>query len=142
MAMHISKKSGDDDYESMAEINIIPLVDVMLVLLIIFMVAAPLTISGIGVNLPSSRASGSKLDEKRVVLSINKDGKYYFDQTEIQAKNLEEKMKSIFRAQDSKVLFIRADRDAVYGKVAFAMTSAKLAGVHKMSMLTKQGRPE
>jgi biopolymer transport protein TolR len=127
--------SGDDN-QDLAEINIIPLVDVMLVLLIIFMVAAPLSITGIKVNLPTSAAKGSHVDEGRVILSISSKGDYYLEKTKIENKNLTSKLSAVFENRNKKQLFIRADRGVKYGRVVDAMSSAKLAGVSKMSMLT------
>lgn len=128
--------SSEEENRDMAEINIIPLVDVMLVLLIIFMVAAPLSITGIKVNLPTSAAKGSHVDEGRVILSINPKGDFYLEKTKIENKNLKDKLVAIFENKEKKQLFIRADRTVAYGKVVDAMSAAKLAGVQKMSMLT------
>ena len=127
-----------ENYEGNAEINIIPLVDVMLVLLIVFMVAAPLSITGIAINLPKSAAKGVSIAEQKVVLTINADGVYYFDKTPVDRNNLEKKLKSIFEFREDKGLYIRADRAVRYSHVVDAMSAAKLAGVQKMSMLTKQ----
>lgn len=130
-------ESSEDNDGQMAEINIVPLVDVMLVLLIIFMIAAPLSITGIQLNLPSSKAKGSSVDEDRVVLSINEKGQYFIEQLEIPALQLEPRMKTLFQNRERKDLYIRADRDVKYSKVIDAMSSARLAGVTKISMLTK-----
>jgi len=134
-----SMGSGFDEGEpdDMAEINIIPLVDVMLVLLIVFMVAAPLSISGIKVELPSSRAKGASVDKNRIILSISKAGNYFVDKMPIPRPELEKRMQALFEFKDKKELFIRADRGVEYGAVVDAMSAAKLAGVNKMAMLTK-----
>lgn len=134
------KVGGDFDDEStgdLAEINIVPLVDVMLVLLIIFMVAAPLSIGGISINLPSSKARSSKVEEQRVILSINKKGDFYLDKLQIPKANLEEKLKAIYDYRKEKDLYIRADKAVAYGSVIDAMSAAKIAGVDKISMLTE-----
>ena len=128
--------SGGDDNQDMAEINIIPLVDVMLVLLIIFMVAAPLSITGIKVNLPTSAAKGSHVDEGRVILTVSESGNFYLEKTRIENQNLRTKLAAVFENREKKQLFIRADRKVPYGSVVDAMSAAKLAGVAKMSMLT------
>jgi biopolymer transport protein TolR len=125
------------DHEDLAEINIIPLVDVMLVLLIIFMVAAPLSIGGIQVELPYSKARGSSVDEDRVVLSINNNGEFFIEKMQIPEPTLEDKMKAIYQFRKKKELYIRADEKVVYGKVVQAMSAARLAGVTKLSMLTR-----
>src|SRR5476649_1317151 len=118
----------DDDKQAMAEINIIPLVDVMLVLLIIFMVTAPLSIGGIKVDLPLSKAKGANVDEDRIVLSVNKGGDYYLEKQHIPEVGLEAKFKAIYEYRQKKELYIRADQGVAYGKVVYAMSAAKLAG--------------
>lgn len=130
------KESGDS--EDLAEINIIPLVDVMLVLLIIFMVTAPLSIGGIKVDLPTSKARSASIDEDRIVLSINAKGKYFIDKAEIPEAAMVERFKAIYQHREKKELFIRADRAVAYGKVVEAMSAARQAGVVKMGMLTQQ----
>lgn len=137
MAFQIKSSGGNDEHSDMAEINIIPLVDVMLVLLIIFMVAAPLTISGIKVNLPTTAAKGAQVEGDRTILSINSKGEYFIETMKIPSVELVQRMKAIYQHKDAKELFIRADRGVEYGKVVDAMGAAKLAGVTKMSMLTK-----
>ena len=125
-----------EDHDDMAEINIIPLVDVMLVLLIIFMVTAPLSIGGIKVDLPISKARGTNVDEDRIVLSINKSGGYYLEKQAIPEATLEEKFKAIYEFREKKELYIRADTGVPYGKVVQAMSAARMAGVSKLAMLT------
>ena len=128
---------GSEDQRDMAEINIIPLVDVMLVLLIIFMVTAPLSISGIRIDLPYSKAKGTNIDADRIVLSISKEGGFFIDKMEIPALTLEVKLKAIYANRAKKELYIRADRDVFYGRVMDVMSAAKLAGVDRLSMLTQ-----
>lgn len=139
MAFNLASGSGgdDDNTDQMAEINIIPLVDVMLVLLIIFMVTAPLSIGGINVNLPLSRAKGVTVTEDRVVLSIAPNGRYFIEKMEVTAAALDERFKAIYQHRKKKELYIRADKGVIYGKVVDAMAAAKLAGVTKISMLTQ-----
>jgi len=131
------KVGNDDDSTDIAEINIVPLVDVMLVLLIIFMVTAPLSIGGISVNLPTSKAKGGKVSEDRVVLSVTNRGEFYIEKVKIAPNSLQERLRAIFEFRQNKDLFIRADRDVQYGRVVDAMTAAKLGGVTKLSMLTQ-----
>ncbi len=129
--------NNDSDNNDLAEINIIPLVDVMLVLLIIFMVAAPLSIGGLKVDLPRSKAKGGGVDENRIVLTINKDGDFFIDKLKIPSNSLEARMKALYEYRTKKELYIRADHRVSYGKVVDAMSAAKIAGVKKMSMLTQ-----
>lgn len=136
-------KNFESDTSDLAEINIIPLVDVMLVLLIIFMVTAPLSIGGIKVELPHSRAKSTGIDEKRVVLSINQKGDFYLDRVQIPSVSLVDRFKTIFEGRDRKELYIRADRGVPYGRVIDAMSAAKGAGVLKIGMLTQaQGKAQ
>ena len=138
MAFNLSpKENSGEEPGHMAEINIVPLVDVMLVLLIIFMVAAPLSISGVHVNLPASKAKGKAPSENQVILSINSEGRFYVGKRELKEIDLQTELGTIFRNKKEKSLFIRADRDVSYGRVVDAMSAAKIAGIHKISMLTR-----
>lgn len=136
MAFGRMSQSKSEEHEDMAEINIIPLVDVMLVLLIIFMVTAPLSIGGIKVDLPISKARGTTVDEDRIVLSVTKKGEYFLEKQVVPEVALETKLRAIYQFRQKKDLYIRADQGVAYGKVVGAMSSAKLAGVTKLAMLT------
>lgn len=130
-------KMSDSDSEDLAEINIVPLVDVMLVLLIIFMVTAPLSIGGINVALPNSKAKSVSVEQERIVLTIDATGGFFLDKVQIKAPDLEAKLRAIYELREKKDLYIRADKSVNYGKVVDAMSAAKLAGVQKLSMLTQ-----
>ena len=133
----IGLDSGEhEEIEDLAEINIIPLVDIMLVLLITFMIAAPLSIRGINVNLPTSRAKGQSVDGARVILTIDPEGRYFLDKVRVAPDKLIDRFSAIFAVKKEKNLFIRADKDVAYGKVVDAMSAAKLAGVEHIGMLT------
>ena len=132
-----SSGSGNDENGDLADINIVPLVDVMLVLLIIFMVTAPLSIGGIKVELPASKAKSMTIDEDRVVLSVTQSGDYYIEKMQVSPAALQERLKAIFEFRQKKELYIRADHGVVYGSVVDAMTAAKQAGIQKLSMLTQ-----
>ena len=141
--MDFRPKSNLDEEEvesHMADINIVPFVDILLVLLVVFMVAAPLSMSGIKIKMPSSRAKSAVIDENRVVLTIDKKGSYYVGKVNITSAKLETKLKAIFEYRKNKDLYIRADKRVVYGKVVSAMGYAKMAGVDKISMLTKPSK--
>ena len=131
-----SQKSEEN--EDLAEINIIPLVDVMLVLLIVFMVTAPLSFGGIKVDLPVSKAKGTNVDEDRIVLTVSSAGDYFLEKMPIPETGLEAKLKAIYEFRQKKELYIRADQGVTYGRVVFAMSAAKIAGVTKLAMLTNQ----
>ncbi|MCX6129763.1 MAG: biopolymer transporter ExbD [Proteobacteria bacterium] len=137
--MEFKSSQGDNEEETghMADINIVPLVDVLLVLLIIFMVTAPLSIGGINVNLPSSKARSRDMSEDRVVLSINSKGEYFIEKMEVPNAVLEKRLQELYQQREKKELYIRADKGVIYGKVVDAMSAAKLAGVTRISMLTQ-----
>ncbi len=137
MEFKAPQNDDDEDAGQMADINIVPLVDVMLVLLIIFMVTAPLSIGGINVELPSSKARSSGMAENRIVLSINAKGQYYIEKMEVPGPVLEQRLGEIYQNREKKELYIRADKAVVYGRVVDAMSAAKIAGVTKISMLTQ-----
>ena len=141
--MDFRPKSNLDEEEvesHMADINIVPFVDILLVLLVVFMVAAPLSMSGIKIKMPSSRAKSAVIDENRVVLTIDKEGSYYVGKVNITSAKLETKLKAIFEYRKNKDLYIRADKRVVQRKVVSAMGYAKMAGVDKISMLTKPSK--
>ncbi len=130
------ERGEQEDLEDLAQINIIPLVDIMLVLLITFMIAAPLSIRGINVNLPTSRAKGESVDGAKVILTVDAEGRYYLDKLKIPSEKLVERFTAIFAVKKEKNLFIRADKDVAFKRVVDAMSAAKLAGVEHIGMLT------
>lgn len=127
---------NDSDDELNSEINIIPLVDVMLVLLIIFMVAAPMMNDMVDVTLPKAQAKGSQAEEKSVILSVRKDKKLYIGKTEIPFADLNGKLASIFENRSKKEVFINADEEVQHGFIVQVMASIQKAGVFKISFLT------
>lgn len=141
MEFKTSHEDHEDETGAMADINIVPLVDVMLVLLIIFMVTAPLSIGGININLPSSKARSTAVAENRVVLSINSKGDYFLEKVGIPGEVLETRLGEIYANREKKEIYIRADKAVVYEKVVNAMSAARLAGVTKISMLTEAKIP-
>ncbi len=135
-----SKYRIEEDRSDFSEINIIPLVDVMLVLLIIFMITAPLSIGGLRVQLPVSKAQKTTLEESRVILTVNDQGEFYMDSNRIESNILEQKLAAIYEHREKKELYIRADKRVVYEKVVEAISAAKLAGVTKIGLLTQSSQ--
>lgn len=128
---------GRNSRVSMSEINVTPLVDVMLVLLIIFMVTAPMMKQGVEVNLPETVNSGVSTPEDPFVLSINKAGEIFIEKTKIPVNSLSTKLKAIFMSRKDKEVFIQADKKVEYGVVANAMAEVRAAGISKIALLTQ-----
>ncbi len=121
----------------MSDINVTPLVDVMLVLLIIFMVTAPMMTQGLDVNLPQTTAKSIKTQEDPLFLTINKKGEIFLEEHVIRLEELEDKVKSIFKYRRDKELLLRADRDLPYGLVIKVIAAVKRAGIDKLGMVTE-----
>jgi biopolymer transport protein TolR len=119
----------------MAEINVTPLVDVMLVLLIIFMVTAPLLTAGVPVNLPQSKAGALKQDKEPVTLSIEKTGEVYLGEERIEPEQLGARLERI-AADDPSQVFLRADRSLVYGRVMAVLGELNRAGLNKVALVS------
>jgi biopolymer transport protein TolR len=127
----------------MADINVTPLVDVMLVLLIIFMVTAPLLVAGVPVNLPETRAKGLDQDDKPAVVSIDRDGGLYIDETQISDAELPDRLAEIVSANAGKAeppqIFLRADTGLDYGRVMRVMGELNRAGLNKVALVSTGG---
>lgn len=120
----------------MAEINVTPLVDVMLVLLIIFMVTAPLLTAGVPVNLPDSNAKQLQSDSKPVEMSIDRDGKVYIGDRQIADGDLQKEMAALTKDGGDPQVTLRADTAIDYGRVASVMGEMSGAGLTKVSLIT------
>ena len=121
---------------AMSEINVTPLVDVMLVLLIIFMVTAPMMQQGIEVNLPETTTSGVSTSDEPFVLSITASGKIRASNANIEMSQLRSKLSAIFSTRKSKEIYIQADKKTDYGTVAEAMAEIRAAGIYNISLIT------
>ena len=129
--------SSDGNRRAMTDINVTPLVDVMLVLLIIFMVTAPLIQSGVKIDLPRASAQQMEHSEEKLVLKITRDRRVYLGDTEISAAELETKLATNARVQKDKELYLQADRSLNYGLVVEIMAIARRAGVDSLGMITE-----
>jgi biopolymer transport protein TolR len=116
------------------EINVTPLVDVMLVLLIVFMVTAPLLATGLRIDLPNVQAANTPVKDSKLVVSITKDEHLLLGETDV-TSDLENVLKTNARVQTEKELYIRADEQAHYGVVARAVAAARSAGVTSLNLL-------
>ncbi|HEY1955749.1 MAG TPA: biopolymer transporter ExbD [Polyangiaceae bacterium] len=119
----------------MNEINVTPLIDVMLVLLVIFMVTAPLLRTDVQVDLPKVKSSPTAMDDTKLLVIITADDHVYLEKDEITG-DLENKLKTNNRLQTEKELYVQADENVKYGTVLRVMAAARQAGVEKLGMVT------
>jgi biopolymer transport protein TolR len=124
-------------HHPLSEINVTPFVDVMLVLLIIFMVTAPMMQQGVDVDLPETTTQPIRVQDEPLILTVQKDGKVHIGRHEIAPADLREKLAAIFEGRDSRELFLRADKEAPYGVVVKALAAAREAGATKLGMVTE-----
>jgi biopolymer transport protein TolR len=130
--------SSGDNKRFMSDINVTPFVDVMLVLLIIFMVTAPMMIQGVDVNLPQTTAKEIKTQqEEPLILTINKERQISIEKTAIKLEDLGTKLEAILKYREDKQVLLRADTDVPYGFVVKVMAAAKRAGIEKLGMITE-----
>jgi biopolymer transport protein TolR len=119
----------------LADINITPFVDVMLVLLIIFMVTAPFAVSGVDIQLPKSKSKTLSLGQDPVVVSVSSQGDFFLGKKTVKRDELIGKIQTAIAGQELPTVFIRADRDVAYAKVMEAMAAAQTAGAKKIGMM-------
>jgi biopolymer transport protein TolR len=124
---------------TLSEINIIPLVDVILVLLLIFMLTAPLMYRGIDVNLPKSSGKPTAVEE-RVVLTVTKEQTIYINDKPVALASVEQALRDLFKNRQDKTLYLRADQALQYGLVVETMDRVRRAGIEKLGMVTEPTR--
>jgi biopolymer transport protein TolR len=131
---------GGGSRQTLSDINVTPLVDVMLVLLIVFMVTAPLIQQGVEVKLPQARAQPVKAEDEKLVLSVKADRTIWLGTTDKPAQltleTLEDKLRANVRAQKDAQLFLMADRDLPYGFVVDVMAAVQRSGITNLGMIT------
>jgi len=143
----LRQRGGRGRYKPLAEINVTPMVDVMLVLLIIFMVAAPLMTSGVPVDLPKTQAQNLNQDNEPITITVNPEGKIFIQETEIPLEGLVEKLRAIAQGQAAgapeRRIFVRGDKGISYGRVMEVMGTISAGGFTKVALLAEQpgGRP-
>jgi biopolymer transport protein TolR len=133
-------RRNNSDHKPLAEINVTPLVDVVLVLLIIFMVTAPMLQMGIDVNLPTVKAKSINVSEEKLVLTINSKQEIYLNEFKTTLPDLSTKLESIFKTRVDRELFMRADKEVPYGVVVQVMSEVRKAGIDKLGMITDPPR--
>lgn len=130
---------NSSNQDMMSEINVTPLVDVMLVLLIVFIVTAPLLSQSLEVNLPKTAAVPGRMDTKQQILTINAQGQITLESIELDDEKLAKRLADSAAAQDNFELHVHADTAVPYGRVAQIMAIAQGAGVSKLSFMTIAG---
>ncbi|MBU0504785.1 MAG: protein TolR [bacterium] len=137
--MRTHNHNRNDNGTTLSEINMIPLIDIMLVLLIIFMVTAPMLQEGISIDLPEVSAGSVDVSEKDFILSVDTNGQIYINDqkdNKFSVLSIEEKLKSVFSNRPDKVLYLRADKEINYGYVVEVMAACRRSGVEKIGMIT------
>jgi biopolymer transport protein TolR len=133
-----SGSRGRGVYRPMADINVTPMVDVMLVLLIVFMVTAPLLTQGVPVDLPDSRAKALPDDTKPIEISIDRTGAIFIADTPIELNELIVRLKAITGSRPDARIYIRGDQANTYGRVMEVVGAINAAGFHKVALVTER----
>jgi len=137
MGAGIKRSTSGRRHRPMNEINVTPFVDVMLVLLIVFMVTAPLLTVGVEVDLPKTKAGAINADAAPLVVSIKSDGRLYLQETAVEAEVLIPRLKAISNANPDVRIFVRGDRAVTYGEVLGVMGRIQAAGFEKVALVAK-----
>jgi biopolymer transport protein TolR len=135
--MRYRRKTNHAENKHVSDINVTPLVDVVLVLLIIFMVTAPMLQMGIDVNLPRVKAKSVNVGEEKIVLTINGKKEIYLNEYKTPVGDLSTKLESIFKNRLDKEVYMRADKEVPYGFVVQVMAEVRKAGIDKLGMITE-----
>jgi len=129
-------RTPGDDEEMMSDINVTPLVDVMLVLLVVFIVTAPLLTNAVRVNLPKTAVTAPAEQKRTVTVSVDAQGKVFFDQREVPLEAVELELRQLKAVDPDPTLHLQADQAVPYGQVAKVMAAIERAGVNRLSILT------
>lgn len=128
--------SGGNNNSFMSDINVTPFVDVMLVLLIIFMVTAPMMTQGVDVALPEATAEPLPAEKEQLIISIDNKATVFINDVPVTVDDLNEKLKRIMSNRSDREVYLKASKDIPYGTVVRVMSEIKLAGVEKLGMVT------
>ena len=131
-------RRGKGRYRPLAEINVTPMVDVMLVLLIIFMVTAPLMTSGVSVDLPKTNAQPLNSDSEPLTVSIKADGSIFLQEQAVDVGELVAKLQAIAQNNADRRIFVRGDKDLAYGRIMEVMGTITQGGFTKVALLAEQ----
>jgi len=138
--MWTGQSRWDKEAEPMGEINVTPLVDVMLVLLIIFMVTAPLLTQGVNVNLPQAKSPPMQQNTEPLVLTVKRDGRIYLQRHEIRLSQLAPRIRAIRAQKPGLPVFIRGDAKTPYENVARVLSTLEAANIQKVGLVTEPYR--
>jgi len=139
MAGGLIGRGGRGRYRPMAEINVTPLVDVMLVLLIVFMVTAPLMTTGVSVDLPKADLKTLNSDSAPLTISMKADGKIYLQDSEVALPDLVTKLNAIAGTDHERHIFVRGDKAVAYGDIMQLMATISQGGFTKVALLAESG---
>jgi biopolymer transport protein TolR len=128
---------GGNNGQLMSDINVTPLVDVMLVLLIIFMVTAPMMMQGVDVSLPEATAEPLESEKEHLIITVDTENKVFINDFQVSVDGLGEKLKKILEGRSDREVFLKADKNISYGTVVQVMAEVKGAGVEKLGMVTE-----
>ena len=142
MGAGIKRLTGGRRHRPMGEINVTPFVDVMLVLLIVFMVTAPLLTVGVEVDLPKTKAGAINADAAPLVVSIKSDGSLYLQEASVEPEILIPRLKAISNANPEVRIFVRGDKAVSYGKVLSVMGRIQSAGFEKVALVAQLPEPQ
>ncbi len=137
-----SGEAGEERYAPLAEINVTPMVDVMLVLLVIFMVTAPLLTVGVPLDLPKSRASQLTEPKKPVIISLNRDGGVFIGDEPINADELEPQLAALAAEDPNRIVYVRSDKTNTYAQLMDALGLVNQAGFSKVSLIAEAAGPK
>ena len=129
--------SGGNSNELMSDINVTPFVDVMLVLLIIFMVTAPMMVQGLNVDLPEATAKPLDSEKEHLVITIDKDHQVHINDYQVSVESLSAKLIKILQSRGDREVYLKADKNIPYGIVVQVMAEIKGAGVEQLGMITE-----
>jgi biopolymer transport protein ExbD len=135
-------EAGEDRYAPLAEINVTPMVDVMLVLLVIFMITAPLLTVGVPLDLPKSRAAQLTEPKKPVILSLNREGEVFIGDERVGADELEGRLAALAAEDPTRIIYVRSDRSNTYAQLMDTLGLVNHAGFSKVSLIAEATRPK
>ena len=137
-----SGEAGEDRYAPLAEINVTPMVDVMLVLLVIFMITAPLLTVGVPLDLPKSRATTLTAPKQPIIISLNREGEVFIGDERIADDDLEPRLAALAAEDSSRIVYVRSDRTNTYAQLMDTLGLVNHAGFSKVSLVAEAARPK